>query len=136
MNLVLDTNVLIAAFIAKGVCHRLVEHCLRSHQVIISDFILQELHRNLTQKFSYSDEDSQSIGMLLKSRVQIVKPISFPSQICRDADDDNVLGTAIAGNAACIITGDKDLLLLNPFQTIDILPPAEFAMYEERLLSD
>jgi predicted nucleic acid-binding protein len=84
MNLVLDTNVLIAAFIAKGVCHRLVGHCLRSHQVIA---------------------------------------------------DDNVLGTAIAGNAVCIVTGDKNLLSLNPFQSVDILAPAEFSTYEERLLS-
>lgn len=136
MNLVLDTNVLIAAFIAKGVCHRLVEHCLRSHQVIASEFILQELNRNLTQKFSFSDEDAQSIRVLLQSRIHIVKPIRFPSQVCRDADDDNILGTAIAGNAVCIITGDKDLLSLSPFQTIDILPPAEFVTYEERLFSD
>ncbi|WP_198807738.1 putative toxin-antitoxin system toxin component, PIN family [Leptolyngbya sp. BL0902] len=135
MKLVIDTNVLIAAFIAKGVCHRLVEHCLRSHQVIASDFILQELHRNLTQKFNLSDEDSQSIRILLQNRVQIVKPIPFTSQICRDADDDNVLGTAIAGNAVCIVTGDKDLLSLNPFQSVDILSPAEFAAYEERLWS-
>ncbi len=55
MNLVLDTNALIAAFIAKGFCHTLVEQCLRVHSVIASEFILTEVREKLTEKFKYSD---------------------------------------------------------------------------------
>ena len=55
--------------------------------------------------------------------------------VCRDPDDDQVLGTAIAGDAACLITGDKDLLTLGTFETVDILLPKDFAAYEERLAS-
>lgn len=40
MKLVIDTNVLIAAFIAKGMCSTVVEHCLIVHSPITSDFIL------------------------------------------------------------------------------------------------
>jgi len=53
MNLVLDTNVLIAAFIAKGACYALVEHCLQVHNVITSSFILDEVRETLTNKFHY-----------------------------------------------------------------------------------
>ena len=42
MKVVLDTNVLIAAFITKGVCSELLEHCLRRHEIIMSEFILDE----------------------------------------------------------------------------------------------
>ncbi len=130
MNLVLDTNVLIAAFIAKGLCHTLVEHCLRTHTVIVSEFILQKLQEKLTQKFKYFAEDAQAAGDLLRSRMRVVKPAELAVGVCRDPDDDQVLGTVIAGNAACIITGDKALLTLEKLTTVDILPSKDFAAYE------
>ena len=40
MKIVLDTNVLIAAFIARGVCSDLLEHCARQHTLVTSEFIL------------------------------------------------------------------------------------------------
>ena len=40
---------------------------------------------------------------------------------CRDPKDDKFLELAISANASCIITGDKDLLILNPFRDIPIL---------------
>lgn len=58
MKIVLDTSVLIAAFIARGKCHSLVERCLQVHSVITSDFILQEFQEKLTQKFKLSSEDA------------------------------------------------------------------------------
>jgi uncharacterized protein len=48
-----------------------------------------------------------------------------------------VLGCApaIAGEADCIITGDKDLLTLGKFETVDILLPRDFSAYEDGLAS-
>jgi uncharacterized protein len=130
MNVVLDTNVLIAAFIAKGLCHTLVEQCLRVHCVITSEFILGEVRETLTAKFKYSDEDANAVDALLRSRMRLVEPIPLPCSVCRDPDDDMVLATAFAGEAACIITGDKDLLALETFGEITILSPSEFEAYE------
>jgi putative PIN family toxin of toxin-antitoxin system len=45
---------------------------------------------------------------------------------CRDPKDNQVLETAIDGHATCILSGDKDLLVLNPFRDIPILTPSEF----------
>lgn len=50
-------------------------------------------------------------------------------QVCRDPDDDKFLELAVDGNAQAIVTGDVDLLTLNPFQGILILPPDEFMDY-------
>jgi len=130
MKLVLDTNVLIAAFISKGVCHHLVEHCLRLHQSLTSEFILDEVREKLTKKFKYSEEDAIAVIALLRSRMEVIAPITLTRGICRDPDDEMVLATAVAGEAVCIITGDRDLLVLEQFESIDILSPSQFASYE------
>ena len=131
MNLVLDTNVLIAAFISQGSCHTLVERCLTIHSCITSEFILNELREKLTEKFKYSDKDAAAVETLLRSKMQVVEVAPLEKNICRDPDDDQVLGTAVSGKATCIVTGDKDLLTLKKFGTIDILSPSEFMDYEE-----
>jgi putative PIN family toxin of toxin-antitoxin system len=46
--------------------------------------------------------------------------------ICRDPKDNKFLELALEVNAACIVTGDKDLLVLNPFENIPIVTPADF----------
>ncbi len=45
---------------------------------------------------------------------------------CRDPKDNKFLELAISANASCIITGDKDLLILNPFRNIPILNAVDF----------
>ena len=136
MNVVLDTNVLIADFIARGLCHTLVEQCLGVHTVITSEFILRELREKLTGKFKYSDADASAIQSLLLSKMRVVNPISLANNVCRDPDDDKVLGTALMGKAVCIITGDQDLLILKKFGDIDILAPSEFEAYEVKSMTD
>jgi uncharacterized protein len=45
---------------------------------------------------------------------------------CRDPGDDKFLELAVSGQASCLVSGDQDLLVLNPFRGIPILTPAEF----------
>jgi uncharacterized protein len=129
--ILLDTNVLIAAFIARGFCHELLEHCIRQHDLVTSDFIIQEFQEKLASKFKYNPETvDQAVGLLLsRMKVVVAKPLELP--VCRDPDDDNILAAAVAGNCDCIITGDKDLLVLKQYNAIDILSPADFREYEQ-----
>ncbi len=53
-------------------------------------------------------------------------------EICRDPDDNKFLEIAIDGKADHIISGDKDLLALNPFQGIPIIKPADFIALLEK----
>jgi putative PIN family toxin of toxin-antitoxin system len=51
--------------------------------------------------------------------------------VCRDPDDNIILSLALDGKADYIVSGDKDLLDLSPFQDIPIIKPAEFlSMFE------
>ena len=54
--------------------------------------------------------------------VEIIKTI----QVCRDPKDNKFLELAVNGNTSHLITGDEDLLTLNPFQGISILTPNQF----------
>ncbi|HXG66619.1 MAG TPA: putative toxin-antitoxin system toxin component, PIN family [Blastocatellia bacterium] len=109
MKVLLDTNVLIAAFIARGFCHELLEHCVRQHSMVTSDFIINEFREKLTDKFNYGSDDAEKAAALLLSKMTVVTPANLGTTVCRDPDDDNVLATAVAGNCDCLITGDKDL---------------------------
>ena len=46
--------------------------------------------------------------------------------ICRDPKDNMILELAVSGNAEVIVTGDDDLLAMNPFKDISILNPQSF----------
>jgi uncharacterized protein len=135
VKIVLDTNVLIAAFVSRGYCHELFENCARQHTLITSDFILNEFQEKLAKKFKYEAEEISQAFDLLLARMQVVVPVKIEQQICRDSDDDNVIATAIAGDCDCIITGDKDLLVLKRFQSINIFSPNEFRTLEEAELN-
>ncbi len=63
--------------------------------------------------------------------MEVVTPVSLSSPVCRDPDDDHILATAVAGNCECIISGDKDLLVLKQFGDIKIFSPSEFSAQEK-----
>lgn len=130
MRVVVDTNVLIAALISRGLCHELLEHCSLNHTLVLSDFILAEAAVKLVEKFKYSSEVAYEAVELFRSRAEIVMPADLSAPVCRDADDDNILAAALSGNCDCIITGDNDLLILKEFNGIKIFSPREFSDYE------
>ena len=132
MKIILDTNVLIAAFLTHGQCAELLEYCIFHHSLITSDFILKEFRDNMRVKFKFGAGDVKEALELLAGGMDVVEPVLFDAQICRDKDDDAVLGTAAALHADCIVTGDKDLLDLVRFRETDIIKPNKFWAYEQK----
>ena len=132
MKVVLDTNVLVSAFIVDGVCSRLLVNCIsnRHISIVLSISIVNEFRNTLTNKFGHGNEQTRSRVEALLEASEIVEPVTFETQVCRDPDDDAILGTAVAGDAVCIVTGDNDLLVLERFQGVDIISPSDFTRYE------
>lgn len=56
----------------------------------------------------------------------IVEPKQVAMDACRDSDDLPVLGTLVSGNADCLVTSDKDLLVLETFNGHPIQSPRRF----------
>lgn len=54
--------------------------------------------------------------------------MSFLTDICRDPKDNKYLELAVNGQAESIITGDQDLLILHPFQSINIVTVNDFLL--------
>lgn len=131
MRVLLDTNVLIAAFIARGACSELLEHCARNHILVSSKPLLHELEGKLGGKLGYARQEAREVAALLRGQMEIVEPATLDERVSRDPDDDVVLATALAGGCDCIVTGDKDLLVLERFRQIPILAPADFWRHEK-----
>ena len=133
MRLLLDTNVLVAALVARGTCSELLEHCVREHVVISSQPLLDELRDVLERKFRQRAVDVRSALQLFAGTFTLVSPGVLDPPTCRDRDDDVVLATALAGACDAIVTGDQDLLVLDPFHAIRILLPSGFWKWESAL---
>lgn len=127
MRIVLDSSVLIAAHITRaGVCAELLEDVLLRHQLFTSQFILDEVVRKLTEKFSFPAAATRGIVNYLVRVAVKVEPSPVREHACRDPDDIAVLGTAVAAGAHLLITVDKDLLVLGEYQGIAMVKPGEF----------
>ena len=127
MKIVLDANVIIAAFAARGLCESVMEVCLSEHEIVLSDHLFDEILRNLRLKIKLPTNIVDNIGKFLREHANISIPIPLESDVCRDPDDIKILGLAVASNADYIVTGDKDLLVLKSFQGIPILNPRSFS---------
>jgi putative PIN family toxin of toxin-antitoxin system len=127
MRIVLDTNVLIAGVIARGLCEAMVDMCLGSHEhtAVLSEHILLELRDRLQSKLDVPPEKIAATVQYLRRQAELVEPVSVPPDACRDPRDLPVLGTLVAARADCLVTGDADLLSLKEYGGRPILSPRQ-----------
>lgn len=126
MRIILDTNVILAAFAGRGLAHALFELCLEKHEIIVSDHILSEVQRNLQKKLKMSKDKVLVITEYLKEFCTLSSCKTLDKDACRDIDDVKILGLAEVAKPDYIITGDTDLLVLKKFHSIPIIIPREF----------
>jgi uncharacterized protein len=84
MRVLLDTNVLVAAFIARGTCSELFEHCAITHTLVSSAPLLDEFAAVLRRKFGANAAEALSALSLLQGRTELVVPPVLPRRVCRD----------------------------------------------------
>jgi putative PIN family toxin of toxin-antitoxin system len=126
MNLVLDTNVIIAAFAARGLCADIFELCLADHRLFISSHILREVEDKLVRKLRLPVSRAVEIRLYLEAVATLVTPVDLSPELCRDPDDLPVIGTALAAQVTILVTGDNDLLSLGAVQGVRMLTPRQF----------
>lgn len=124
-----DTNVLISALLFKtSVPFLAIELAEKQGIILYSEATLNELEQVLNRKkFNkyLSLEDRQLFLLKFISSSQLVS-ITENITVCRDEKDNKFLELAVSGSANVIVTGDMDLLVLSPFQAVEIVTPDKF----------
>lgn len=126
---VFDTNVLISALLLKNSVSRLAfDKAVANGRLLISLETIDELNDVLKRpkfdRYVTEKERRQFVATLVQDAELVT--ITQQITICRDPKDDKFLELAISGEADCIVSGDKDLLSLHPFQGIAIVRPDAF----------
>ena len=126
---VFDTNSLVSAnLLTESVNRKAYDRAREVGIPVYSGVTLQEFAEILARpKFDRYISPEKRLQALhgFEKAGQLIS-VSAKVEICRDPKDNKFLELAIESAAACIITGDKDLLVLNPFEGIPILNAAEF----------
>ena len=129
-RVVLDTNVLISAALRRDGRPRAVVDAVREERgaLLFSDETFDELRtRLLLPKFErYVSREGRAVYLAQLEAVSEWVPIAGAKLGCRDPDDDKLLETALMGAVDCLVTGDRNLLEMSPFQNIPILTPTGF----------
>jgi putative PIN family toxin of toxin-antitoxin system len=127
---VVDTNVLISALLQPSGRTGAALDLIRAAGgvLIFSDETFAELASRLARpKFDrYVDQSIRRQFLADLAAVAEWVAITGVVRACRDPDDDKFLETAISGEADCIVTGDRDLLALHPFEGVTIFTPRDF----------
>jgi putative PIN family toxin of toxin-antitoxin system len=129
-RVILDTNVLISAFLVSGGKPDQVLRYLLNNEsdLLFSQDSMDELITRLARpKFRKYRNDAETASYI-ENLTDLAVWVSLPGmlEVCRDGDDDKFLEMALIGEADCIVTGDQDLLVLHSFENIPILTPAQF----------
>lgn len=127
-RVIFDTHLLISRLLlVDSTASRAVRRLMDRSQPLVSEDTLSELADTLSRrKFDtyVSREDRQRFFELF-ARVAEWVTITTTVRQCRDPQDDKFLELAVDGKADWIVTGDKDLLELSPYQGVQVLTPAE-----------
>ncbi len=132
-RVVLDTNVLTSRLLApRSTAAQAVRLATSRDSVLASDATLSELADVLARpKFDpYVSIEERRAFLRLFARVAEQVAILRPIRACRDPRDDKFLELAVNCGAAVIVTGDADLLVLDPFHSVRIVTPAAFVVMD------
>lgn len=130
MRVLLDTNVLISAILFGGRPRTILLAATRGRFELISSLALMaEIEGLLVRKFAFSQKAAAGVRSELEQLAEMAAPDRVP-RVARDRDDEEVLAAAVVGQVEVIVTGDRDLLVLETHEGIAILTPKDFPLPE------
>jgi uncharacterized protein len=130
---VFDTNVMVSAvLLPRSIPRRAFDRAQEQGKILTSVATIDELNAVLRRPhFDKYVREAQRLEFLalLIQEAELVEVTEVVTK-CRDPKDNKFLELAVSGKATCLISGDKDLLVLHPFCEIPIIPPQTFLLQE------
>ena len=129
MRVVIDTNVWISRLLlADSVAGRAINKALEEFEVVVSEASVDELARVLSRAKFDRYVSVQDREEFLRRLLKVTTMVAVLSDIsdCRDPKDNRFLALALDSESHRIISGDADLLALNPWRRIEIVSPGAF----------
>ena len=128
MKVVLDTNVFVSGVFFGGPPYEILEAWRDGKiQLLLSPAILEEYQRVMRKlAVQFPEIEVEALIDFIIVHSEIILPAPLPPVIQTDPSDDKFLECGVAGEATCIVTGDKHLLKLLSFKGVSILKPREF----------
>ncbi|MCC5618886.1 putative toxin-antitoxin system toxin component, PIN family [Nostoc sp. CHAB 5836] len=130
---IFDTNVLISAFLfSQSKPRQALDQAQDIGVIVLSNSVLSELKEVLYRPKFDRYLTQQTRQELLKYLIENAQFLDVIEQIdeCRDPKDNKYLELAVSAKAECIVTGDDDLLVLNPWRSIEILTAQDFLAFK------
>ena len=134
MRVVIDTNAWISRLLlADSVAAQAVDKAVARFEVVVSEASVEELADVLSRKKFDRYVSLQDREEFLRRLLQVTTIVPVLSEItdCRDPKDNRFLALALDSESDCIVSGDDDLLALNPWRGIEIVSPRAFLAIRE-----
>jgi putative PIN family toxin of toxin-antitoxin system len=128
VRVVLDTNILISAFVFPGGAPEDVFRSVLEGRIelVTSPPLLAEFGRVLSSKFGWEPSMAEQAVALVANVGSVVRPKVKVEDVAEDPDDDRVLEAALEGQAEVIVSGDRHLLRLRIWRGVKIVKAASF----------
>lgn len=123
MRILLDTNVLVAAFATRGFCFDILQLVLAEHRLLVGETVLEELERILADKVQVPAVRVGELVAFVREQAEVVVPTEAAPWPDVDADDRWVVAAALVGSADVLVTGDRDLLDVGSAAGLRIVTP-------------
>ncbi|MEO8569353.1 MAG: putative toxin-antitoxin system toxin component, PIN family [Ginsengibacter sp.] len=127
-RVIIDTNLWISFLLTKNFTR--LDTIISNKKLILLfsqeliDEIVEVTQRKKFRKY-FPLDDIESLMIKIKSRAEFIKIESIITD-CRDPNDNFLLSLSIDGNATHLITGDRDLIILENYGATKILTIAEY----------
>jgi len=128
MRVVIDTNVLISAALKDQSMPALAVHMVQRQGTFLKSPATEHQLFAVLDRPHFAALIAPATHIWLRNLFSAAELVTIIERVsaCRDPTDDKFLDLAVNGRADIIVSGDADLLALNPFREIPILAPAEF----------
>lgn len=127
MKIVVDTNVLISGVFFGGYPRQVLSAVVEGKFIACATVEIVNEYEEIVQEMISRKQGNINRKILtpLVKVMEIIEPIS-EVKVCRDSDDDKFIGCAKDARALYIVSGDKDLLVLECYENIQIITAKDF----------